>query len=519
MTKEQEIENIRAHYDLLLPESGGYIEPDEYEKTYQISQKEIASSVDITSATKYFDLKLNYGPYCVNYYRNGRQMLIGGNRGHVASMDWITKKLICEFNVMETISDIKWLHMPLLFAVAQRDWVYIYDNKGVEMHCLKRLYKIKKMEYLPYHFLLATASENGHLTWTDTSTGTMISQFRPKKVRRIMCMTSNPSNGVILTGHSNGTVNMWTPNSNDPAISMLCHNGAMRDVGVTLAGNRMATIGSDKNFKLWDIRMLKPMKSYRLKAVGECLDISQRDMIAIGTGNIVQVFKNCWIPDVTDPYIQHKCPGFVKNVQFCAFEDVLGIGHENGFTSVLVPGAGEPNFDSFEANPFMTTSQRKEMEIKMLLDKIPPELINIDPDILGKVNVQELRASLEAKKKLKYVKVPKIVLNEKKTMSSVDKFKLKKRLNDDARRKQVRAIIDEKVKDKRKMKEDTKTIKRKPIKGKPIKGKPVRGKTFKSKGNRAVSRFLVKKGLKRGRKSNKSNFSKILDRFKSKGKK
>lgn len=39
--------------------------------------------------------------------------------------------------VKETVRDVRFLHNELFFAAAQRKYVYIYDKRGIEVHCLK----------------------------------------------------------------------------------------------------------------------------------------------------------------------------------------------------------------------------------------------------------------------------------------------------------------------------------------------------------------------------------------------
>ncbi|KAK6018804.1 hypothetical protein OSTOST_15582, partial [Ostertagia ostertagi] len=136
-----------ARAELLNREEEGFIEGDDGEPTYLIRQKEIADA--------YFELHLdNFGPYRISYTDNGRHLLLGGKKGHVAALDWQTKKLHCEINAMETIRDVQWLHTENLYAAAQRHYTYVYDNQGIELHCVKQFHEIHRLEFLPRHFLL-----------------------------------------------------------------------------------------------------------------------------------------------------------------------------------------------------------------------------------------------------------------------------------------------------------------------------------------------------------------------------
>lgn len=387
--EENKVENAvtqAAIHDMLLPEEDGFLQADKGELTSRITQEDITDEVDITSASKHFDLNLNqFGPYRVNYSRNGRHLLMAGQRGHVATMDWHTKKLHCEMNVMETVNDARWLHTTTMFAVAQKKWLYIYDGVGVELHCIKKFNDVLRMEFLPYHFLLATCSSTGFLQYLDISVGKEITATRVKGGRlNVMCQ--NPYNAVVHLGHHNGTVTLWSPSVKEPLVKMLCHSGAVRALSIDKTGMYMASSGLDRKLTIFDLRNYKPVTSCGIPLGAGTLCHSQRGLLAAGTGNIVQVYKDTHITNPKAPYLCLPVKAPIHGLQFCPYEDVLGIGHGGGFTSMIVPGAGVANFDGLECNPYESKKQRREWEVKALLEKIQPELITLDPTKLVEVD-------------------------------------------------------------------------------------------------------------------------------------
>ena len=150
---------VKAKYaEILLENQSGFLQPEgELERTYKVRQDDLRKEIAVETAKKGFELKLEHlGPYKVDYTRNGRGLLLAGKKGHISAMDWRAGTLGCELQLQQTIRDAKWLHNDQYFALAQKSQVYIYDQNGVELHCLQQHIEVTNMEFLPYHFLLAT---------------------------------------------------------------------------------------------------------------------------------------------------------------------------------------------------------------------------------------------------------------------------------------------------------------------------------------------------------------------------
>ncbi|KAH0579216.1 putative U3 small nucleolar RNA-associated protein 7 [Termitomyces sp. J132] len=379
---------------MLLANEVGKIEVEgEMERSWRIGQNEIVQGAGQEAARGRREWKLDGGPYRLRYTRNGRHLAIAGRTGHVATFDWMTGILHSELQLQETCRDITFLHDQSHYAVAQKKYVFIYDRDGVELHCLKSHIEPTRLEFLPYHWLLASVGNSGHLKYQDTSTGQLLVEHRTK-LGASTAMTQSLHNAVIHLGHQNGCVTLWTPNFPHPAVQLLAHMGPVLSVSVdpSQGGRYMATAGRDGTVKVWDCRNWKgAVRDWTLRNGSDVeLEWSAKGALAVASGSGVNIYTR---PSIQTPtytntppplYLTHPIPNRpLTSVRFAPFQDILTIGHAAGLSSIIVPGAGEPNFDSSEADPFENKRARREKEVKALLDKIQPDLITLDPEFVG----------------------------------------------------------------------------------------------------------------------------------------
>ena len=297
-------------------------------------------------------------------------------------MDALKQDLICEFHAEDRVYDCTFLHDWDMFAAAQNKYLHIYDSQGTELHCMRTIRKPRFLEFLPYHYLLVSISDYGIIDYLDVSTGTSVASLHTS----FGCPTSfaqNPHNAIIFQGTARGTVNMWSPNEKKALVTLFCHHGAVRSITVDLEGKYLVTAGMDRKVKIWDVRTYEPLYEYTVPVPVAHAALSQTNLLALGVGPSVMVWKEPFKSKITEPYMKENINGHrLSGLAFRPFEDQLLLGLDDGIRSVVIPGAGEANFDTFELNPFETKMQRRERNVQKLLDKIRPEQIVLDPDSL-----------------------------------------------------------------------------------------------------------------------------------------
>lgn len=413
---------------LLLYEEPGILESSEFsEKVYNITQEDIKKNVTIDAANKLYKLKLEeLGPYCIDYTRNGMDLLLGGKKGHLSSISWKTGKLNCEVFLNEPIRAVKFLHNNNYFAVAQKKYTFIYDGSGIELHRMSNHIDITSLDFLPYHFLLVTGGRTGYLKYHDVTTGVLSAELRTK-TGPIQCMKQNPSNAVMHLGHLNGSVTLWSPSMSIPLAKIQSSKGPITDLAITRDGKYLAVGDLTKKIKIWDLRKFTSLYTYDTMIYPSSLNFSETSMLSVSWGSHVTVWKDIVLKKQTHPYMNHLINSSrVVASKFVPYEDILGIGHEKGFESIIIPGAGEPNFDFFESNPYETTKQKQRKEVSMLINKLHPDTISLNPNLIGSVNTNLKTDSFESINSDKKIGVK---LNIKSKNSNIRKYLRKKRKN------------------------------------------------------------------------------------------
>ncbi|KAL3314884.1 WD repeat-containing protein 46 [Cichlidogyrus casuarinus] len=445
---EEKYQKFNKRSKLILPATSGGLEKDDGEI---VSQSDIIAQSDVGVASKRFDLTLDCGPYAIDFSSNGRYLALGGRKGHVGLIDWMSKTPCFEVNVNEQCHAVKILHQETMMAAAQEKHLYIYDNQGVELHCIKKLNYVRSMEFLPYHFLLATASSRGYVSYLDLTLGEIISDLG-SHMGPIYRTSLNPTNAVLMTGHSSGCVAMWTPSEKRYVVKLLCHPSSVSALAVDITGNYLATSGLEKKLKIWDLRNnYEPLSTVDLPINVDSLSYSQTGLLAASSGQSVQILKDVHLGCVTsDPalqkvpidhginrkvlghaYLAYHSPSQVNCIRFCPYEDVLGLGTKNGFSSIICPGAGQANFDAMEENPFASKSYRQEREVRRLIQRIPAELISIESKI-GSVRKEDILEQWDRKRTALLGEVPtsndtiKVKKNRKKGRSKATKVEMRK---------------------------------------------------------------------------------------------
>ena len=239
----------------------------------------------------------------------------------------------------------------------------------------------------------------------DTSTSQQIIDIHTK-LGEPTSFSQNPYSAILNVGHHNGSLSMYSPNATTPLVKILAHKGPVRASAVDRTGKYLITAGQDCQVSVFDIRTYRELNKWFSRRPATSLSISDRDLVAVGAGTQTSVWRGLFSHAKSDgvqekvksPYLNWGGDGkAIECLRWVPFEDLLGVGYDTGVSNVIVPGAGEANPDALETNIFETTKQRQEAEVKALLNKLRPEMISLNPDFVGNLDL----ASHETKQKEK----------------------------------------------------------------------------------------------------------------------
>lgn len=380
---------LSQHYKyekLAQPATTGFIETTlPYETTLEVSQDEIKKCLSNTKTKLVEKIPIKDSAY-LDTTRDGKHLLSVSKTGKCVITEFSeSASEISNFSTYETVYDAKFCYNFQRLALANKNYVKLYDEKGTLTNTLSDHKYVTKLTYLPNHFLLVSASfENKLLSWYDISIGENITTHVLKKFNRT-CLTHNPYNGVVVTGHDDSVVRLWTPSLNSPALSFVAdRNVPICDIQA-YNDHYLIISNASQKVQIFDIRnALKPLKILNLTSHGTPkISVSQNNLVSISQGAVVNVWKDLLLDSSIKEkkYLHHRYRdgSIVNSTVFQPFEDILFVSTQNYVSPLLVPGSGYAEINYFSDNPFMTNKQRRKQLTRDLLDKLPPATIMLDP--------------------------------------------------------------------------------------------------------------------------------------------
>lgn len=346
----------------------------------QLSQKYtqdyLKKNVNLYLAEKAIKLDLNHSisGYKTCYNENGSHSLIYNKEGYMASFD--TQKLNLQFELSnnEPIYNACYLHNEEYIAVAHKN-LFIYNNNGQELHCVRKIQNINHMEFLPNHFLLGNITYfrgKNKLEYLDTSIGEIIASLE---------LVNNPIttcnfDGIICLGNHDGTIDLRAPKQNNPLMKVKAHKN-IKEIKTTY--NKLFVSTQDPLLKVFDLRnYFKPL--YTIK------DVFVNKMAISGTEKLaINSYKNIQI--IFENKLVQKIPlnSMVESLCYHPFEDILTVSTKFSYENFIIPNSCNHGYNADVISPYMTRKEKRELEVKKLLEKIPPDLISYNSTIFEQI--------------------------------------------------------------------------------------------------------------------------------------
>jgi len=222
----------------------------------------------------------------------------------------------------------------------------------------------------------------------DISVGKNVATVNTQTSLKINSMKKNRHNAIINCGFQDGTVGLYSPNHvKGSVVTFQALREPINDIAIDNGGRYVACAGMGKKVGIYDLRnSYKPVCEHFLKGGSQRLTWSDAGVLASSHSNgEIMTYLDAHVGPIKQPYITFQATDQVQDIDFCPMEDVLGIGFNTGFESIIIPGAGKSSIDSYENNPFRTKKQLDNWEVSRLLDKIPAKMITLDSAELRRV--------------------------------------------------------------------------------------------------------------------------------------